>query len=173
MGENYRHVYYQQKLAPGETLYDAKHMQRLYDADAVNTQFIHSMVCEEYEKNLIEEVMKKRIMNGSVPTYLDEKTHSEINQQTDYWTKVFYEGLPLTDFEIDVQRMYLAAKVLKHTKYDKRKTQRFKVRWTVSDLNLYQDQSNYRMNDPEYFGTAKPQFFPFDLDKALECMYIH
>lgn len=60
------------------------------------------MVCEEYEKNLIEEVMQKRIMNGSVPTYLDEKTHSEINQQTDYLTKVFYEGLPLTDFEIDV-----------------------------------------------------------------------
>lgn len=41
-------------------------------------------------------------MNGSVPTYLDEKTHTEINQRADYWTKVFYEGLPLTDFEIDV-----------------------------------------------------------------------
>lgn len=29
------------------------------------------------------------------------------------------------------------------------------------------------MNDPEYFGTAKPKFLPYDLDKALECMYIH
>jgi hypothetical protein len=29
------------------------------------------------------------------------------------------------------------------------------------------------MNDPEYFGNAKPIFAPLDLDKALECMYIH
>lgn len=50
---------------------------------------------------------------------------------------------------------------------------RFKVRWTTSDLNRYQEQKNYRMNDPEYFGTSKPVFEPFDLDLALKCMYIH
>jgi len=60
------------------------------------------MVCEDYEKNLIEEIMQKRILNGSVPTYLDEQTHNEIKEKTDFWKKVFYEGLPLTDFEIDV-----------------------------------------------------------------------
>jgi hypothetical protein len=77
-------------------------MQRLYESDAVNTQFIHSMICEEYEKNLFEEILQKRIMNGSVPSSLDEKTHFEIKEKTEYWTKVFYEGLPLTVFEIDV-----------------------------------------------------------------------
>jgi hypothetical protein len=44
---------------------------------------------------------------------------------------------------------------------------RFKVVWTVSDLNRYQDQINYRMMDPEYFGTSKPEFHPFDLDNAI------
>jgi|688.fasta_scaffold266445_2 hypothetical protein len=29
------------------------------------------------------------------------------------------------------------------------------------------------MNDPEYFGTVKPIFMPFDLDMALKCMYTH
>lgn len=29
------------------------------------------------------------------------------------------------------------------------------------------------MNDPEYFGTPKAKFAPFDLDKALTNMYIH
>jgi len=29
------------------------------------------------------------------------------------------------------------------------------------------------MNDPEYFGTSKPVFLPYDLDVALKCMYIH
>jgi hypothetical protein len=80
------------------------------------------MVCEDYEKNLIEEILQKRIMNGSVPSSLDEQTHTEIAQKTDDFSKVFYSGLPLTDFEVDVQRMYLSAKVLKHTKYEKRKS---------------------------------------------------
>jgi hypothetical protein len=55
------------------------------------------------------------------------------------WKNVFYEGEPLTDFEVDVQRMYLSQKVYKHSKYEKRKSMRFKVRWTISDLNRYQD----------------------------------
>lgn len=46
--------------------------------------------------------MQKRIMNGSVPNSLDEKTHAEIVEKTNYWTKVFFEGLPLTEFEVDV-----------------------------------------------------------------------
>jgi hypothetical protein len=32
------------------------------------------MVCEDYEKNMIEEIMQKRIMNGSVPSSLDLPT---------------------------------------------------------------------------------------------------
>lgn len=29
------------------------------------------------------------------------------------------------------------------------------------------------MIDQEYFGTTKPEFLPFDLDKAMECMKDH
>lgn len=29
------------------------------------------------------------------------------------------------------------------------------------------------MNDLEYFGNSKAEFLPYDLDKALEFMYIH
>lgn len=46
-------------------------MERLYDSDAVNTQFLHALVCEDYEKNMIDEVMQKRIMNGSVCDSID------------------------------------------------------------------------------------------------------
>jgi hypothetical protein len=35
--------------------------------------------------------------------------------------------------------MYVADKSEKHASYAKRKSLRFKVRWTVSDLNKYQD----------------------------------
>lgn len=57
LGDSYRHVYYQQRLAPGEVMYDTKHMERLYNTDDVNTQFFHAMTCQDYEKNMIEEVM--------------------------------------------------------------------------------------------------------------------
>lgn len=57
MGPAYRHVYYQQRLAPGEVLYDEKTMKRMYESDAVGAPFLHSMWCEPYEKNMIEEAL--------------------------------------------------------------------------------------------------------------------
>lgn len=74
---------------------------------------------------------------------------------------------------MDIERMYIQEKLDKHSKYKKRASMRYKVRWTVSDFNRYQDQENYRMNDPDYFGQTKPRFIPFDLDSALNCMYVH
>jgi len=86
---------------------------------------------------------------------------------------MFYQGDRLTSYESDIERMYIGDKLKKHEMYHTRKSMRFKVRWTVSDLNKHQDQVNYRMNDPEYFGTPKPLFAPLDLDKAIENMHVH
>ena len=41
-------------------------------------------------------------MNGSVAHSLDTQTQDEIQEKTNYWNKVFYEGPPLTDFEVDI-----------------------------------------------------------------------
>lgn len=153
--------------------YEVKHMERLYNTDDVNTQFIHSMVCQDYEKHLIEEILKKRVMNGSVPNSVDLPRQREIDEECAALHKVFYDGEVLTEFEKDLQRIYLSNKLQKHVKFQSRKVNRFKVKWTVSDLNRYQDQENYRMIDQEYFGTAKPTFMPFDLDTAMKCMETH
>ena len=75
MGNEYKHTYRQQSLVPGEVLYDQNHMQRLYDADDINSQYIHSVFCEEYQKNMIEETLKKRVTNGEVPQMLDKPKH--------------------------------------------------------------------------------------------------
>ena len=173
MGDDYKSVYHQQRLAPGEVLYDEAHMKRLYDSDVVNTQYIHSVFCEEYEKNMIENVMQKRVMNGSVPSYLDKPKHDDINKQSDELVRTFYQGDRLTPLEYDIERMYISEKMQKNVNYQRQKSFRFKVKWTVSDLNRYQDQRNYRMNDMEYFSTTKPRFEPFDLDQALSCMRTH
>lgn len=42
-----------------EYLYDEKHLKRLYEADAINTQYIQSVLCEEYEKQMYEAIMQK------------------------------------------------------------------------------------------------------------------
>lgn len=87
---------------------------------------------------MLDEITKKRVINGSVPLMADTPKKDEIDKEIDYWQHVFYHGQPLSVFEKDVQRIYLSQKVLKHTKYEKRKSMRYKVKWTVSDLNKMQ-----------------------------------
>lgn len=122
---------------------------------------------------MYEAILQKVVMNGSVVSMLDKPKEEEIKARAKKLQGVFYQGDPLTDFETDIERMYVAAKMEKHSTYKKRKSMRYKVRWTISDLNRYQDQANYRMNEPEFFGTTKPKFLPMDLDKALQNMYTH
>lgn len=56
MGSEFRGVYYQQRLAPGEINYTEKHLKRLYESDSINSQFLHSIFAEDYEKELLDEV---------------------------------------------------------------------------------------------------------------------
>lgn len=42
--------------------------------------------------------------------------------------------------------MYLSEKLDKKQNYQKRRSYRYKVKWTASDYNRMQDQTNYRMN---------------------------
>ena len=112
-------------------------------------------------------------MNGSVVPLIEKVKHDSIAKKVKEWVKVFYVGDELTDFEREVERQYLFAKNQKVEKFKKRKSTRYKVRWTMSDLNRYQEQKNYRMNDPEYFANPKPQFEPYNLDKALESLSLN
>ena len=137
MGEYYKHVYHTQRLATSEYHYDVKHMQRLYDGDDINTQFLHSMWCQPYEKNIIDEVLKRRVTNGSVVSLLDKTKHDELVEKTNQLVDVFYYGEKLTPFELDVERIYLTQKLNKKQQYYRRQTKRFKVRWTISDFNRY------------------------------------
>jgi len=173
MGHDYKDIYYQQRLVPLEILYDERHLERLFEADDVNSQYVQSVVSEEFEKPMNEAILQKVVMNGSVVPLIEKTKHDAIREKVAKLHRVFYQGDPLTAFEEDVERIYVNDKHEKVAAYTKRKSLRYKVRWTISDLNKHQDQANYRMNDPEYFGTTKPRFGPLDLDKALECMYTH
>lgn len=122
---------------PGEVLYDEPHLKRLYDADMMNSQYIQAVFSEEYEKNLIEAVLQKRVTNGSVPSILDKKKVAQVNEQCQHWMGTFYQGDKLSVLERDIERMYMSEKLDKHRNYQKAKSFRYKVRWTVSDYNRY------------------------------------
>jgi len=83
--------------------------------------------------------MQKLVMNGSVVPMLEKPKHDEIKKETEKLLDVFYNGDKLTDIEKDVQRMYLGKKLDKQNTYKNRKNYRYKVRWTLSDLNRYQE----------------------------------
>ena len=81
--------------------------------------------------------MKKRVMNGSVVSLIDKPKHDQLTAQTAALADVFYNGDKLTPYEVELERMYIDAKLTKHNEYKKRKATRFKVRWTISDLNCH------------------------------------
>lgn len=97
-------------------------------------------------------------MNGSVPPVLEKPKSDQIRQKCKDLVDVFKNGDKLSSLENDIERMYITEKLDKHQNYQKRKSYRYKVRWTSSDFNRYQDQVNYRMNHPEFFGHTKPRF---------------
>ena len=66
MGPAYKQTYFQQRLVPLETLYNEKHLQRLSESEGINSQFIQTVTCEEYEKQMYEAILQKQVMNGSV-----------------------------------------------------------------------------------------------------------
>lgn len=102
---------------PGEVLYDEKHLQRLCDADDYNSQYIHSIFCQEYEKNMLDAITQKQIMNGSVPSILDKPKHDQIKKKVADLIDIFYNGDKLTKLELDIERMYISEKLDKHTMY--------------------------------------------------------
>ena len=95
-------------------------------------------------------------MNGSVVPMLEKTKHDEINDKLSKHFKTFYVGDELTELEKDIERQYIAEKFIKHNEYQSRRTTKHKTHWTVSDLNRYQDQKNYRMNEAEYFANPCP-----------------
>ena len=86
-----------------------------------------------------EAILQKVIMNGSVVSLLDKPKHDKIRERVSKLHKTFYQGDELTHFEQDIERMYVNDKYEKVAAYAKRKSLRYKVRWSISDLNKHQD----------------------------------
>lgn len=78
MGKDYKDVFYQQRLVPLEFLYEERHLERLFEGDGVNSQYVQSVVSEEFEKQMNEAVLQKVVMNGSVVSLLDKVKEDRI-----------------------------------------------------------------------------------------------
>ena len=76
-------------------------------------------------------------MNGQVVSLMDKPRHDRIRTRIGQLQSVFYNGDVLSDFEQDIERMYVNDKHEKVAAYAKRKSLRYKVRWSISDLNRH------------------------------------
>ena len=120
MGDQYRHIYYQQRLVYGDFLYDNTRLERLYNANNLNTTFLHSIYTEEHEKPMIEQAMQKQVMNGSVVPLLEKPKHDEIKADLKKWFSTFYNGEKLTRYEKDLESQYLLVKFQKNKQYHRK-----------------------------------------------------
>lgn len=74
-------------------------------------------------------------MNGSVIPILEKPKHDIIKTKCEDYLEVFKNGDKLTNLECDIEKKYLSAKLDKYKRYKMRKSTRYLVRWTFSDLN--------------------------------------
>jgi hypothetical protein len=68
---------------------------------------------------------------------VDMAKHQKIREKAREIKNIFYQGDKLTPYEEDIERMYVNEKHEKVAAYNKRKSLRYKVRWTISDLNKH------------------------------------
>jgi len=54
----------------------------MHEAQDINSQFLHSIFTEPYEKPLLGYAMQKLVMNGSVVPMLEKPKYEEIKQNT-------------------------------------------------------------------------------------------
>ena len=76
-------------------------------------------------------------MNGSVVSIFEKPKQDVIEVKAKELLAVFYKGDKLSPLELDIERMYISEKLEKHQNYQKRKSFRYKVKWTVSDFNRF------------------------------------
>jgi hypothetical protein len=55
-----------------EQQYTLAHMDRLSTAEAFNSQYLVSLVCQPYEKNMLDAYASKVVMDGSVVQMVDK-----------------------------------------------------------------------------------------------------
>lgn len=79
-----------------------------------------SVFCEEFEKNMYDAYLGKVLLNGQVPRLGDYNAHEKVREQADALVHAFYHGLPLSNFEKDVEKKYLSLKAMKAARYSKR-----------------------------------------------------
>lgn len=125
------------------------------------------------KNNLFEAYHKKILMNGQVVSVGDYNEFVALRKKADDLFDIFYNGEKLTPFERDIERRYIAAKLNKAERYKKVKSLRYKVRWTLSDINRFQEHENYRMTDPDYLAKPRPIFSYFNLDDSLKHLYTY
>jgi hypothetical protein len=171
--QDYKDSLYLQKLVPMDRLLTESHMSKMYDFDNMNSQYFITLFAEEYEKPLFEAYHSKILMNGQVVSTGDYNQFVALRKKADKIFDIFYDGEKLTGFERDIERRYLAEKMSKLAKYQKSKSERYKVRWTLSDINRFQEQDNYRMTDPDFLAKPRPIFSHFSMDDSLKHLYTY
>ena len=66
---------------------------------------------------MIEQIMQKKVMDGSVPSIFEKEKVQKIDDQTKNLFQTFYHGDKLSALEHDIERMYISEKMTKNHNY--------------------------------------------------------
>jgi len=161
----------QQRLVFMKKLLEHERLQKMSDANDMNSQYLMSITLEEHLKPLFDEYLKKVLVNGQV---VPMKKLEEYNQIVNDCKKVymrFFFGDELTELEKDIESRYLLTKQGKYMKYLASERPQFKCIWTYTQQRRLEQMKNYISRDLKYYDDFRPVYEEMNLESKLDNVY--
>lgn len=147
-----------------------------FELDKVDSAYIISRFCEEFEKNMFDEFLSKIPISGYYPSIDEYDYFDKLRSKVNDYIDIFYNGDKLSKFEREIERAYL---VLKNntsleqisSELNKQKT-RINCILTQSDMNKIAGLLNFRMNNLNYMEFSSPKFERIDPEYMFNTLYL-
>lgn len=106
-----------QKLINLRTLLDERRLNDFSLHEAVDTKYIMSICCEPYFKPMLDQYLSKVLVNGMTVPMKDFDAYQKIKIKVLNLYKIFFFGDPISLYEREIEKKYLAMKQEKWHKF--------------------------------------------------------
>lgn len=118
-----------QKLVNLRTLLDERRLNDFCLHESIDTKYIMSICCEPYFKPMLDQYLSKVLVNGMVVPMKDLETYQKIKLKVVNLYKVFFFGDPISLYEREIEKKYLAMKQDKWHKFMFKNVRKIEIKY--------------------------------------------
>lgn len=106
-----------QKLMNFKTLLNNERLLNFSKTAEIDSIYIISICCEQHFKGMIDQYLQKVLLNGRVVPMHEYNDYTKMKSKVLALYRKFFYGDPITFFERNIEKKYLAAKQNKWMRY--------------------------------------------------------